>query len=178
MAIRRNLSDERMVHIQARAYYRAIKKYSEESKAKEKQEEVIKRASYSFVENILFVLNVFCFPWKIQKKFNVNNRIYDSILVLFVTAILVISGTLIWGTGLFSIIYTLMQLIKHAIDLKIFIISLAVGMLMMEFGSIFIIAGNEFSKVQDSNKIYAYSASILSLVSCIVAVISLMLVKH
>lgn len=46
---------------------------------------------------------------------------------------------------------------------------------MIEVGSVFIVAGNEFSKVTDSNKIYAYSASILAVISCIVAIISLLI---
>lgn len=41
-------------------------------------------------------------------------------------------------------------------------------------GSIFILAGNAFGKETNSEKIYAYSASILALISCIVSILALM----
>lgn len=40
--------------------------------------------------------------------------------------------------------------------------------------SIFILAGGAFEKETDSNKIYAYSASIIALVSCIVSILALL----
>lgn len=48
-----------------------------------------------------------------------------------------------------------------------------IGIFLFFFGGIFIIAGDGFSKERDSNKIYAYSAGILALISCVVSIISL-----
>lgn len=42
------------------------------------------------------------------------------------------------------------------------------------FGSTFVLAGGEFEKETDSNKIYAYSASIIALISCIVSIIAML----
>ncbi len=39
---------------------------------------------------------------------------------------------------------------------------------------VILLAGGEFEKETDSNKIYAYSASIIALVSCIVSIIALL----
>lgn len=55
--------------------------------------------------NALFMFNVLLFPWKINKKFTINNQIYDSILVLFVSLILVFSGATIWLAGMGTIVY-------------------------------------------------------------------------
>ena len=50
----------------------------------------------------------------------------------------------------------------------------AIAFVLLLLGSIFILAGGEFEKETDSNKIYSYSASIIALVSCIVSIIALM----
>ena len=54
------------------------------------------------------------------------------------------------------------------------IILFIVGLLISFFGSAIIISGNTFENENDSNKIYAYSAAIFSLVSCIIAVTALL----
>lgn len=43
----------------------------------------------------------------------------------------------------------------------------------MMIGSILFLGGKEFSKENDSNKIYAYSACIIALISCVVGIITL-----
>ena len=50
----------------------------------------------------------------------------------------------------------------------------SISLVLLPLGSIFILAGGEFEKETDSNKIYAYSASIIALVSCIVSIIALL----
>lgn len=51
---------------------------------------------------------------------------------------------------------------------------LGLGVLLIMFGSFFTLAGDEFSKVSDSNRIYAYSASIIAVISCILTVVSIL----
>lgn len=41
-------------------------------------------------------------------------------------------------------------------------------------GSTFVLAGEEFGKETDSNKIYAYSASIIALISSVVGIIAML----
>lgn len=52
--------------------------------------------------------------------------------------------------------------------------TIAISFFLLALGSMFILAGGEFEKEIDSNKIYAYSASIIALVSCIVSIFALL----
>ena len=120
----------------------------------------------------LYLLNVVMFPWKLNKKFTLSGPIYDDILVVVVSWILEIIGTLVWIMGIVFIVCSVMTLGQSGMIMQLGImITLGVGFMM--FGSMSVLAGKEFSKVVDSNRIYAYSACILALISCVVAVISL-----
>lgn len=131
-----------------------------------------KEKSEKWYMNLLFALNVIFFPWKINKAFSINNNIYDGILVLFVSLVLEVIGVVVWGLGVFAIIYDIL-LLNQGQNLEMFFIILAVSVTIIIFGSLLFLAGKEFSKVIDSNKIYAYSASIIALISCIVAILAL-----
>lgn len=120
----------------------------------------------------LFMLNVFFFPWKINKRFTINDKIYDSVLVLFVSLILSLIGFVIWLMGFGTIAYKLMMLLQGK-NMGVYAWSLTTGILMVMFGSLITLASGEFSKVSESNTIYAYSASIIALISCILTVISM-----
>lgn len=173
MAKSRKMLDKRMIRIQSQAYYEAMKKYNAENET----EDVVKENNReSLGERILFGLNLFFWPWKINKKFRINKKIYDDILVLIITAIFTTSGGLLWGAGILTTLVSLVKLIQNSISFYTMLGFLGITTLMIGFGSVFIVAGNEFSKVTDSNKIYAYSASVLAVVSCIVAILSFL--KH
>ena len=161
------MSQEQMIEIQAEAYYRALKRIEDE-KAKDDQQKPEKR-KYKWYEEILFGLNIFLWPWKINKRFSVSNRIYDSIPVLFVSGVLRFVGGLMWLIGLVGFGALVIRRVTNDI-----LNTIAVSFVMLALGSIFILAGGEFEKETDSNKIYAYSASIIALVSCIVSIIALM----
>lgn len=173
-----DISQEQMIDIQAEAYYRAlmkvekekndeVNKKNEENKKNEQNEQKKKHKLY---QEILFVINVVFWPWKINKKFHVGNGIYDSLLVLFVALVLYFCGFIMWLAGIIIILYAIYTIAKLGIDgINIFLWSL----ISMLIGSTFILAGKEFSKETDSNKIYAYSASIIALISCVIGVISM-----
>ena len=166
-----NLSQEQMIEIQAEAYYKALKRIEDE-KCKSNEQNLEKR-QYKWYEKILFFLNACLWPWKINKRFSVSNRIYDSIPVLFVSGILRVAGGCMWLVGLVGFVSGLYSLVMH----KGLSDSLGIGviaLILLLLGSIFILAGGEFEKETDSNKIYAYSASIIALVSCIVSIVALM----
>ena len=114
----------------------------------------------------LFILNVLFLPWKISKKFNINEKIYDSILVLFVSAVLGLVGLVIWLAGIIALGYGVILLFQGN-TWHICIGISGSGFLLIIFGSLFTLASQEFSKVSDSNKIYAYAACIIALVSCV-----------
>lgn len=173
-----DISQEQMIDIQAEAYYRAlmkvekekndeVNKKNEENKKNEQNEQKKKHKLY---QEILFVINVVFWPWKINKKFHVGNGIYDSLLVLFVALVLYFCGFIMWLAGIIIILYAIYTIAKLGIDgINIFLWSL----ISMLIGSTFILAGKEFSKETDSNKIYAYSASIIALISCVIGVVSM-----
>lgn len=166
-----NLSQEQMIEIQAEAYYRALKRIEDE-KVKTDEQKPEKR-KYKWYEEVLFFFNIFLWPWKINKRFSISNRIYDSIPVLFVSGILRLVGGSMWLIGLVGIAS---EIYRVAIQKSINDIlgTGAIAFVLVLLGSIFILAGGEFEKETDSNKIYAYSASIIALVSCIVSIIALM----
>lgn len=146
----------------------------EENKKLESQDEYDKQVDKEkWYIKALFMLNVIFFPWKVHKRFTINNQIYDSILVLFVSLILGLFGAILWVIGLFVIVYAVTILFKGA-TISGFIGIIGMSIVVMMFGSIFTLAAHEFSKVSDSNRIYAYSASIIALISCIVAILTLL----
>lgn len=163
-----NISQDRMIEIQAEAYYRALKKIEQE-KSDENQSVVEKEKWYN---KILLVLNVLIFPWKIYKGFSINKGMYDSVLVFVVSISLEIIGTLMWIFGFVSTIYGVYQMVIVGIS-SVSFTTFYIGVMSIFMGSIFVLASSEFSKEKDSTKIYAYSACIIALISCVVSIISL-----
>lgn len=165
-----NISQEQMIEIQAEAYYRALKRIEDEKSKEDKQKPEIPKKKWH--ERILFFLNVCLWPWKINKRFNVSNRIYDSIPVMFVSFVLRLTGGIMWLVGMVGLVTAVYNLIVY----RVFKDIVGVGpfsLVILLFGAIFILAADAFEKETDSNKIYAYSASIIALVSCIVSIIAL-----
>ena len=172
MAYKRKYVDKRMVRLQAEAYYQAMKRYDEEKEIQESKEENISKIAR---KDIGLISNVLLWPWKINEKYKINNRIYDSILVIIITTLFSTCGTLLWGGGCITFITAIFKKCIGEISVGIMIIDFVLSIGMIMFGSVFIVSGNEFSKVTDSNKIYAYSASILAAVSCVIALIALVI---
>lgn len=165
-----NMSQEQMIEIQAEAYYRALKRIeNEKAKADEQKSEKQKNKWYV---KILFFLNVCLWPWKMNKRFSVSDRIYDSIPVMFVAFVLRLAGGNMWFVGMVSLVMTIYNLIVHRLFKNIIGVG-PISFVMLLLGAIFILAADAFEKETDSNKIYAYSASIIALVSCIVSIIAL-----
>lgn len=164
---------EELMNICEEAHYRALKRMIDEQKEEEKTEKTEKTIEHrKWYEEVLFILNIIFWPWKINKRFQINNRIYDGILVFFVSIILELSGTLVWVVGILVAARNITLQIQDGLYAGI-IELLGIGALSMVFGSLLILSGKEFSKVTDSNKIYAYSASLIALISCVIALISL-----
>ena len=166
-----NISQEQMIEIKAEAYYRALKRIEDEKSKEDEQKP--ERRKYKWYEEVLFCINVFFWPWKISKRFSVSNKIYDSIPVRFVSGVLRFVGGFLWLAGLVGLgaeVYTL--LISKIISN--YLVTGSISLVLLSLGSIFILAGGAFEKETDSNKIYAYSASIIALVSCIVSILALL----
>ena len=167
-----SISQERMIEIQAEAYYRALKRIEDEKERNSDTQNEKKK--YKWYEDVQFILNVIFCPWKVNKKFSVSNRIYDSILVIVVSFAFVCAGTALWLIGMIGQLYIIYHTIEFGVTRDKFIVS-TVMLYIILVGSILVLSGNEFNKETDSNKIYAYSASIIALISCIVSVIALIM---
>lgn len=165
------LSQEKIVEIQAEAYYRALKRIEDE-KIKENEQDLTKK-KYKWYVNILFVINVLFCPWIINKRFAIRDRVYDDVLVLFVSGLLNIIGFGLWLVGMLVIIFKIYETVTIGIVDNIFVV-LCLAVLLILFGSIFMLAGKRFDKETDSNTIYAFSASIFALFSFVVGIIALM----
>ena len=165
-----------MIEIQAEAYYRALKKIEQDKlEIKEPKTNKEKPAKNNLGYDICFILNVLFFPWKIRKEFQLRDHVYDDLLVLSVSGILQIIGTIVWILGLSIGFLGISEILKKELfSLSTAIILISVGILVILVGSIAILSGCEFSKETDSNKIYAYSASIIALLSCVVSIIALL----
>ena len=166
-----NISQEQMIEIQAEAYYRALKRIEDEKSKEDEQKP--ERRKYKWYEEVLFCINVFFWPWKISKRFSVSNKIYDSIPVMFVSGVLRFVGGFLWLAGLVGLGAEVYSLLIGKI-ISNYLVTGSISLVLLSLGSIFILAGGAFEKETDSNKIYAYSASIIALVSCIVSILALL----
>lgn len=165
-----NFTKEQMIEIQSEAYYRALKRI--EAEKIEDSNVPNEQQNSKWNEDLKFILNVVFWPWKISKRFQLSDCICDSILVLIVSIILKSMGVIIW---LFSSVYiaTIVgQILIGASGLGN-ISYMMFGVLGMMIGSFLFLGGKEFSKENDSNKIYAYSACIIALISCVIGIITL-----
>lgn len=166
-----NISQEQMIEIQAEAYYRALKRIEDEKDKEDEQKP--EKQKHTWYVKILFFLNVCLWPWKVNKRFSVSDRIYDSIPVMFVCFVLRLAGGIMWFVGMVSLVTAVYNLVVH----RVFNDIIGIGpflFVMVLLGAIFIMAASAFEKETDSNKIYAYSGSIIALVSCIVSIIALL----
>ena len=161
------ISREQIVEIYTEAYYRALKRIEKEKIVNEIKEE---KRMYKWYEKILLMLNVIICPWKLNKRFSISNQIYDNILVLFTSMVMSFIGGVMWFSGLGSdanIIYKIILLKK----MKGILSNISIMSVLLILGSAFILAGKAFERETESNKIYAYSASIFALISCVITII-------
>lgn len=165
-----HMSKENLIEIQAEAYYRALKRIEDERLKEDDQKPAKKK--YTRVETFLFIFNFLFWPWKINKKFTINNRVYDGILIMFVSGVLYVIGFLLWLVGMLEVINVIRQVVTIGITENLVSIW-GIAFFLLLFGSVFTLAGREFEKETDSNRIYAYSASIIALISCVVSIITL-----
>lgn len=165
------ISEERLTEIYAEAYYRALKRIEQEKSAELEQNIGIKKERW--IIRLLFALNVFLFPFKINKHFKYNKRMYDGLLIVIISTALETFGFLLWFLGLAGLVYGLWN--THAWDVFescMLYFTICSASIMM--GSFFFLAGKTFGEETESNRIYAYSACVLALVSCILSLVALL----
>ena len=168
----RFISEERLTEIYAESFYRALKRLDEE---KENVQEQIpnQKKGRIWCTNALLVLNLLFFPFKINKHFKLNKSLYDGILVVTISVGLVCFGILVWIAGMYSFICHFCSIFDSGMPTML-LTSLLIDLVFSFFGSFFYLAGKSFGEETNSNKVYAYSASILALVSCIMSLVALL----
>lgn len=82
-----SMSKEQIIEIYEEAYYRALKRIDEENESHKITEE---RRKYKWYEKVLLVMNFLFWPWNIDKKYNVNSQMYDSVLVIVTSMMLLV----------------------------------------------------------------------------------------
>lgn len=174
LPIANNLSEDKIIEIQAEAYYRAFKRINEEGEENKSNVETnLEKRKYKWYEKVLYFFNVFFAPWVISKRFLLNKQLYDLVLVFFVSTIMLLIGTIAWIIGVIGFIYSLyLGIALHEISNMLSLLGLS--LLMVVLGSIIIISGNSFGNETNSERIYAYSACILALISCAIGIVSLL----
>lgn len=115
-------------------------------------------------EIFLLALNAMFFPFHISKHFKLVDRVHDSFLAGLVSFILWLTGVVLWAGGVILLV---------GFVVKQFWTGIPFLFVPMIFGSLVILAANSFNREKNSERIYAYSASILALLSCIASWIAL-----
>lgn len=164
------ISEERLIEIYAEAYYRALKRIDQEREAT--QEQITNKKKIKLITKVLFILNLIFFPLKISKHFEINKRMYDGILIVIISVGLMSIGFLTWIVGLCKFVCDIILLISDR-SLMLFL-TLIIDLVFSFYGSFIYLAGKSFGEETESNRVYAYSASILALVSCVVSLIALL----
>ncbi len=165
------ISEERLTEIYAEAYYRALKRIEQEKSTEPEQNVGIKEKRWGI--RILFALNLFLFPFKINKRFKYNKRMHEGFLKVIISSILEYFGFVLWFLGLAGLGYGIWNI--HAWDVSVAcIIYFIICIESIMMGSFFFLAGKTFDKETESNRIYAYSACVLALVSCITSLVALL----
>lgn len=168
----RSYSKEELIEIQTEAYYRAIRRIEDEKKDKE-QEQKEQNTKPRLILAIALLLNVVLFPFKISKKIPLKNNFADSVLAIVISGIFEIIGFILW---LFPIAFFVMYLAGSIEINRTFInviIIFGFCLLLTLFGGIFIQAGNEIMDERNENRLYAYTASFMAVMSVIITIIAL-----
>lgn len=168
-----DVPENKLIEIHAEAYYRALKRIEEEKNKISNRDTATEKSKDTRFDYLLIILNLVILPGKLWKCYQLTPGFYDGILVLIVSQTLKIVGYLLWGFGWFASGYTIFLMFQNGVALEFFIM-IGAGIMFAMLGSMLILAGKSFDKETDSNKIHAYSASIIALVSCVVAIIAIL----
>lgn len=162
-------SREQIIEIQAEAYYRALKRVEEEKK--QENLGLHSKPNLKWYKIILYLINVMVFPWKLIKMYKLKERAHDLLLVMVVSLALEIVGACLWAFGIIVVGSRVISMIM-TYQYIVFDWTCLVGGLMWLFGSITVLAGKTFAKESDGDRIYAFSACMLAVFSCILSVVA------
>lgn len=160
---------EELIEIQCEAYYQALRKIQAE------KEKIIeeKRSSFKWWENALFILNLALFPWCINKKFKFKGNFADGILTMAVSFSMGFIGFMAWLLAIICIGKAIYSIVNHNVLFPQLFDEILYSFILFLFGGIFVLASKEVSMETDNQKIYAYSASFMAVISAVIALIML-----
>lgn len=165
-----NFSKEEMIEIYSEAYYRAAKRLEAENNSKEEGNAA--KTKRSVMDKILYFINVLLWPIHISKRFKVNGKYADSIIVMVLTGMFMLVGISLWFGSLGGVIVTFVNgdrdFLQKCCDGWLYVF-------WMFFGAIFWQAGKEIYNEQDSNKLYAYTSSFMAIISVIISTVALII---
>lgn len=145
-----------------KSFYNALSRFEEEKKPKDEHRKKNQKDRL-WVTLLLFIF----LPFAIRN--NKMKKSYDLMLTMLISLILKSVGLVIWILGFIIPIYGIIKFGTY----ENFLIFIGVGIILIPFGSITVLAGKAFSEETDSAKIHAFSASIFALISCIIAIVAL-----
>ena len=161
---------EKDIELYAEALYLALKKYDEESKAN----------SYNIIKDtdekeksrqVRTALRIVFLPFLSNKKIITQGKIYIELLGCIVSIVISLLGWIIWLAGILVIIASSVN-INNIFRTIIFVF---MGIVLLVIGGSTIFAGRKFEEETDSTDIYAYTSSIIALLSFILAIIALVI---
>lgn len=163
---------EKDIELYAEALYLAMKKYDEESKAN----------SYNIIKDtnekekprqVRTALRTVFLPFLSNKKIITHGKIYIELLGWTVSIVIRFLGWIIWIIGILIIIASFVKMNHIGLLSAIILVFMGIGLLAIGGSTIF--AGRKFEEDTDSTDIYAYTSSIIALLSFILAIISLVI---
>ena len=108
-----------------------------------------------------------------NKKIITQGKIYIELLGCIVSIVTSLLGWIIWLAGILVIIASSVNI--NNIGLFRTIIFIFMGIVLLVIGGSTIFAGRKFEEETDSTDIYAYTSSIIALLSFILAIIALVI---
>lgn len=163
---------EKDIELYAEALYLAMKKYDEESKANsynitKDTDEKEKHRQERTTLRIVFL------PFLSNKKLITQDKIYIELLGCSVSLVIRLLGWIIWIAGILMIIVSSVNINNIGLFRTIIFVFMGIGLLAIGGSTIF--AGRKFEEETDSTDIYAYTSSIIALLSFILAIIALVI---
>lgn len=164
-----NYSYDECIDIQAEAYYRALKRIESEKYCLEQMpatEPLSKR------DKVHFFFNIFFHPKKLKIK---REHLADNLLVIIVTTTLDLIGYLLRLIALSLFAYSIYSFFKFPAQVTTNILYAVIAIPLKFLGGIFNASSVEIENGRDYNKLYAYSASIMSVLAVIIAMVALLM---
>ena len=162
------LSKKELQKIEEKATYNALKKLKEQQLKSDREQEEKKRDNIS---NLKYFIMFFLAPWFVGKHLKNNKRLYENVIVFFITFILELIGSVGWLAAIIGIFISAKDFlvtceIKSMASAGLFFIILLISVL-------FIILGNRLSEEKDSKQIYTVATTIMAILTFMVAVVTL-----